>query len=97
MHSSVWLAGMQVRYISRLPEFLFKIAQSTRRRKGRAGETQQSPSELYSQVVILASWGPLGVFTADSSDHRQQSAGCFVLGNEGIHHIQGLFWNLVVT
>jgi len=38
-----------------------------------------------------------GVFTADSSDHRQQAAGGIVLGDEGVHYLQHVFWNLFVT
>src|ERR1035441_1072917 len=37
------------------------------------------------------------IFTADSSDRRQQRVGRFILRNESIHHVQCGFWNRVVT
>src|SRR6202040_592394 len=40
---------------------------------------------------------PGGGFTADSSDHRQQAVGRFILRNESIHRLQCGFRNRVVT
>jgi hypothetical protein len=82
------------------PAILFKIAQSSSRSKHRLLKTGtfKSPGENYRfSGRDSGSLEPGGVFVAASSDHRQQAAGSFILGDEGSHPIQDKFWNPVVT
>src|SRR5260370_26290158 len=70
MHSRVWLAAIEVMYISSASRLSEKLLNQRDGGTLRVGESQHSPSELYSQVVILESWDPGWGFTANATDYR---------------------------
>jgi hypothetical protein len=79
-----------------LPAILFKTAKWGRAGKNQHPRKARESSDRFSgrDSSFLE---PRRSVTADLSDHRQQAAGCFVLRNEGIDHLQCVFWDLIVA
>jgi hypothetical protein len=75
------------------------VVQKIARSNGQAQSVLFKPlaSPIYVSGRDSGFSGTRRIFTADSGKDRQQAAGCFVLGNKRIDHLQCVFCNPLVA